>query len=48
MQKRIQGAACTVSTYVHHAMAAMMYGQWSEAERLLAKAAALIEKEPAS
>lgn len=43
-----QSTACTVSTYCHHAFAAMLYNRWDEAEALLAKAAALIEKEPAS
>ncbi|NKG21051.1 hypothetical protein [Paeniglutamicibacter terrestris] len=45
---RVQGNPCTISTYCHHAFAAMLYGRWAEAEALLAKAAALIEKEVAS
>lgn len=41
----LQANACTASTYVSHAVDAVIYGQWTEARNLFEKAARLIEVE---
>lgn len=42
---KIQSTACTISTYCHHAFAALQYGQWHEAENLMRKADVLVAGE---